>query len=216
MAVTIPAERLPLATAIIERDPGGEHVVVRRSTVEREPSGDVRLKIAALFAALAFAVLGCIHASQPDADQMARDVKDLKASFSTLEALRLSGFRDQDWCRFIDYPRGAFTSLPVGDDSDTCNLFDGAALPFDDQASADFERVRAALAGTGVRGDSVLNIQHDDAGHMRTADFDLNGGSFDRWTYVFDRGGSMPENEEGEELYTRINEDWYFWWEDWN
>lgn len=147
---------------------------------------------------------------------MALDVANLKSSFPTLEDLRVTGFRDQDWCRFIDYPRGAFTTKPDGSDAGACNLFSGPALPFDHQAEADFQTVRRALSDAGMRGKWVTWVQFDAGGRIKSAQFDVNGGAFDRWTYVFDRGGPMPESMPAEEVYTPINDDWYFWWEDWN
>lgn len=147
---------------------------------------------------------------------MADDVQKLAATFPVLEALRVRGFRNQDWCRFIDYPRGAFTNLPAGDDSGTCNLFDGKALAFDDAAKADFDEVRQALDASGVLGNWVLYITYDADGRLNGADFAVQGGAFDRWTYVYDPGGAVPEEIPNEEEYDVINDDWYFKWEDWN
>ena len=166
--------------------------------------------------ALGLLVGGCIHATQPSAERMSRDVQKLESTFPAFEELRVRGFRNQDWCRFIDYPRGAFTNLSAGDDSDTCNLFAGQGSAFDQKAIADFERVRRALDDSGVRGDWVLGIRYDASGRLTSAQFAVEGGLYDRWAYVYDPGGALPENMEGEEMYTRVNDDWYFWWEDWN
>src|SRR5262245_21899051 len=176
----------------------------------------MRLSVAAVPIALALVVAGCVHAGRPDADRMARDVEKLQSAFPVLEELGVRGFRNQDWCRFIDYPRGAFTNLPDGDNSDTCNLFDGKGLAFDNAAKADFERVRGTLDQTGVHGDWVLNVTYDGAGQLKGAEFAVQGDAFDRWTYVYEPGGAVPEDMPGEEEYTPINADWYFWWEDWN
>jgi hypothetical protein len=146
---------------------------------------------------------------------MASDVSKLEASFTTLEAFRLIGFRNQDWCRFIDYPRGSFTNLPEGTDGATCNLFEGKALPFDDQAQQDFAAVGAALADAGWRGKWVTGIEYGGNGHVQRAEFDWDGGSFDRWSYWYEPG-LVPENLEGEVEYTPISDGWWFRWEDWN
>lgn len=159
---------------------------------------------------------GCVSSSQPDADEMARDVAHLQEAFPVLEELRVRGFRDQDWCRFIEYPPGAFTSDHSAETS-TCNLFDGTPQSFDDAANADFDRVNAALGRTGVSTYLVWWIEYDSAGRMKSAEFDLPAGlGGGRWSYIYDRGGSMPEDDLGESVYTKINDDWWFWWEDWN
>jgi hypothetical protein len=176
----------------------------------------MRRSIAALPILLAFLLAGCIHAGRPSAERMTDDVQKLAATFPVLEEVRVRGFRNQDWCRFIDYPRGAFTNLPSGDDSDTCNLFDGKALAFDDAAKADFDRVRQELDASGVHGDWVLNVTYNAGGQLNGAEFAVQGGAFDRWSYVYDPGGTMPEDIPDEEEYAPINGDWYFWWEDWN
>jgi hypothetical protein len=157
---------------------------------------------------------GCVPARQPEADRMARDVAHLQEAFPMLEELRVRGFRNQDWCRFIDYPPDAFTNDA---NASTCNLFDGPPKAFDDAANADFERVKTGLGKTGVGTDIVSWIEYDDAGRMKSAEFDLQASGFGgRWSYIYDRGGVMPEDDPGESVYTKINNDWWFWWEDWN
>lgn len=145
---------------------------------------------------------------------MTREVHRLEQAFPLFEELRLRGFRNQDWCKFLDYPRGAFTN---DKETSTCNLFDSPPKDFDDQAKADFARVEEALRQTGVRTDLVWWIEYDAGGRVTGAEFALDAGGFTRWSYVLDRGNTEPkENLEGESVYTRINDDWWFWWGDWN
>ncbi len=63
-----------------------------------------------MLAAVVVAAGGCTNAAQPDADQMSRDVQRLEHAFPVFEERRLRGFRDQDWCKFLDYPNGDFTN----------------------------------------------------------------------------------------------------------
>lgn len=171
-------------------------------------------RVWAILGAVVVIACGCATGSRPNADQMGRDVAHLEEAFLVLEQLRVRGFRDQDWCRFIDYPRGAFTSDA---NTSTCNLFDGTPQAFDDPADTDFHRVKAALDETGVSTYLVWWIEYDSAGRMKAAEFDLPSGDLGgRWSYIYDRGGVMPEDDPGESVYTRIKDDWWFWWEDWN
>lgn len=167
-----------------------------------------------ILAAVFLVPSGCINATQPDANKMSQEVQRLEQAFPVFEELRLRGVRDQDWCKFLDYPNGAFTN---DSEASTCNLFDGHPKPFDDAARADFARVADALRKTGVRTYLVWWIEYDDAGRMQSAEFDLAAGGSGRWSYIYDRGNTEPKEDiEGESVYTRINDDWWFWWEDWN
>lgn len=93
----------------------------------------------------------CLNSALPNAGDTASTASRLEATFATLEVLRINGWRDQDWCRFIDYGRGSFSNLlPGDDDATTCNLFDAPAQTFDTEASSDFARIREAFARAGV------------------------------------------------------------------
>jgi hypothetical protein len=164
--------------------------------------------------AIVFAASGCINSAQPDANQMSRDVQHLEQAFPVFEELRVRGFRDQDWCEFLDYPNGAFT---IDAEASACNLFDGPPKAFDAAARADFARVADALHKTDVRTYLVWWIEYDEAGCVQGAEFDLAAGDVNRWSYIYDRGNRQPKDDiEGESVSTRINDDWWFWWEDWN
>jgi hypothetical protein len=163
---------------------------------------------------IAFLVAGCVHASVPSSDEMARDADHLESVFSTLEQLRVSGFRDQDWCQFIDYPRGSFSNLL--DFENTCNLFTSPPQAFDETASADFERVKNALRDSGA--DTVIaRIEYDDVGHITIAGFDINAGAFDRFSYLYDRDNTVSKEPNPDTIVTeQINQQWWFMSEDWN
>jgi hypothetical protein len=145
---------------------------------------------------------------------MQADVAQLEAAFPTLSALRVSGFRNQDWCRFIDYERGTFTN--VLEEMSTCNLFDGVPTAFDATATDDFAIVRQALADTGVNV-MMAFVRIDQAGTVEAATFDLVAGDFDRFSYVYDRSGATkPEPNPDTIVAEQINDNWLFISEDWN
>ena len=119
--------------------------------------------------------------------RVTRGIHRLEQAFPVFEELRLRGVRDQDWCKFLDYPNGAFTNDA---EASTCNFFDGPPKPFDDAARADFARVADALQKTGVKTYLVWWIEYDDAGRIQSAEFDLSAGGSGRWSYIYDRGNS--------------------------
>lgn len=164
---------------------------------------------------LAFFVAGCIHASVPSSDEMARNADRLQNVFTTLEERQVRGFRNQDWCQFIDYPRGSFSNLL--DSENACNLFDGPPTAFDGTASADFDRVKNVLNDSGVGTFIAWNIRYDDAGLITTAEFDVTAGSFDRFSYLYDRDNTVSKEETPDTIVTeQINDHWWFMSEDWN
>jgi hypothetical protein len=61
------------------------------------------------------------------------------------------------------------------------------------------------------------NIEYDDAGHIKTAEFDVTAGSFDRFSYLYDRDDTVSREETPDTIVTeQINEHWWFMSEDWN
>lgn len=146
---------------------------------------------------------------------MARNAAALETVLPTLEQLKVNGFRNQDWCRFIDYPRGSFSNLLDSDNA--CNLFNCAPEAFDETASADFERVKKALDDSGISTEIAWAIEYDDAGHVTTAEFDVTAGAFDRFSYLYDRDNTVSKEVTPDTIVTvRINEHWWFMSEDWN
>jgi hypothetical protein len=146
---------------------------------------------------------------------MARNADQLESVFATLEQLQVRGFRNQDWCQVIDYPRGSFSNLL--DAENACNLFTGPATAFDGTASADYERVKKALGDSGVGTFIAWNIEYDDAGHITTAEFDVTAGAFDRFSYLYDRDNTVSKEETPDTIVTeQIDGHWWFMSEDWN
>lgn len=164
---------------------------------------------------LAVAATGCIHANVPDAGQMSDDVERLQATFAVFDELDVAGFRNQDWCQFIDYPRGSFTN--VVDPDSTRNLFNNPPQAFDEQASTDFDRVKQVISDTGVSTYLVWNIEYDADGKVRVAEFVLNAGMYDRFSYLYDPGNEVSKEPNPDTIVTEeVGGGWWFLSEDWN
>ncbi|HLY12910.1 MAG TPA: hypothetical protein VKR24_01065 [Candidatus Limnocylindrales bacterium] len=173
------------------------------------------MKRVALALVIAFLVAGCLHASPPGSDEETLAAHQLEGVFPTLEQLKVAGFRNQDWCQFIDYPRGSFTNIL--DPDSTCNLFDGRPQSFDGTASADFQHVKEALDNSGVGLFMVWNIEYDTNGQITTAEFEVTAGDFDRFSYLYDRDNTISKEPNPDTIVTdRINDDWWFMSTDWN
>jgi len=172
---------------------------------------DMRLIVMAL--ALALATAGCAHASVPGPDQQTQNAQRLEAVLPVLEDLRVDGFRSQDWCWFIDYPRGAFTNDLKG--ATACNVFTTPPQAFDDTASTDFATVQRALGDSGVSTMMVWNVEYDGVGRIKAAQFELNAGAFDRFSYLYSR--DIPASRDGYEsiVFQQISDHWWFLSESW-
>ena len=152
---------------------------------------------------------GCVHATQPDADRRALDSTALAAVLPLIDELRVSEWRDDDWCRDLVYNGGHFMT---SDQPDNCNPVDGPAKPFNTAAQAAFDRVAAALHDANVPVREIYRPPIDPG----STDFGLRAGSFDSFSYVHDPGYPPQENVDNEWVATPIDRDWYFVWEDWN
>lgn len=160
------------------------------------------------FVILTILLVGC---GVPDPNRHQRDVASLPQVFSALQALKVKNYRNQDWCKNIEYHRGAFSGNLK---STTCNLLDGKPVAMDDRAEQDFQAIATAMATTGV-GIHYLSANYDSADRLVGATFNLS--TICRCSYVYrPRYKRIPENMQGEIEYTAINPDWYFVWEDWN
>jgi hypothetical protein len=144
---------------------------------------------------VAASVAACFHVAQPGAARKSRDVAALAEVLPVLDELRVTNWRDQDWCTDFAYRRGRFLR---SDDPDNCNPFGDVAAPFTDAATADFEAVRSAVRASGV---SVREIYRPAAVPGQTG-FDLIAGSFDRFSYVHEPGFELPDNLENEWVAT--------------
>jgi rubredoxin len=141
------------------------------------------------------------------------DVSRLEKTFPVVQSLRVATFRDQDWCRNLDYSKGKYSN--VLEEFNTCNLFPGKAQAFDDQASEDFSRVRQALSSSGVPIRSI-NANYRETGELQSAEFHIDCLWCRRW-YIYNPAyGVLPKPPSADTKYTRINDNWYLADEDWN
>lgn len=162
---------------------------------------------------LALGLVGC-GVAEPDAGSKERDVEALSAVVSTIVELRVTDYNDRDWCRHLSYKRSEFTTDTEGE-TGTCNDIDGRPKAFDDSANNDFERLRRALANARVDVRSVWG-EFDPDGTATSIVFSVEHLSWDRWYYICEPGAALPDDMENELRSVRINDDWYWQWEDWN
>jgi hypothetical protein len=146
----------------------------------------------------------------PGATEHQRNIANLPKVFSALQALKVKDYRNQDWCKNIDYQRGGFSSNLT---ATTCNLFDSKPSVMDDRSQQDFQTIANAMATTGV-GINYLSAKYNSSDRLVGATFNLS--TVCRCSYVYQPGYRLPANMKGEMEYTAINSDWYFVWEDWN
>jgi hypothetical protein len=141
-----------------------------------------------------------------------REVRKLERIFPILEVYHVEAFRDQDWCSVFEYSRGAYATNVRS----TCiYLLNSEPKEFDSVAQADFDIVKNAIEKRV--GSNVIIISHIEyvEGKVKSAVFDYGFFSgFDR--LVYNPGYSLPEDIPNEMEHTRINEEWYSVWEDWN
>jgi hypothetical protein len=183
----------------------------------RACSGDIprlvsRLSQVAIVLLLAAA---CSSPAIPADDRMARDVEALAGVLPALERLRVIEWVHTDSCRNIDYEEGAFANNL---ESGTCPPFGRAVRPFNAEAEEVWSAVSDSLTATGVPVWAVDFVEYDSAGEISYAEFLIDAPLVNRWTYVYDTSGNMPaENHApaGEMIHIRIDDNWYFRWEDW-
>jgi hypothetical protein len=158
-------------------------------------------------ALLNIVLIGC---GRPGTFEHQRDVVNLPKVFSTLQNLKVTAYRNQDWCQNVAYTRGKFSGNLK---ATTCNLFDGTPIPMDARSQQDFQTISNAMATTGVS-IHYLSAKYDASDRLIGAEFNL--ATICRCSYIYRPRYRLPENMGGEMEFTAINSDWYFVWEDWN
>jgi hypothetical protein len=161
------------------------------------------------------AVAGCGITSTPEPDQMVEHVAALTAVLPVLEELEVYAFRDQDWCKNIALDDRFFST---NNETSTCNLHEDEGEPFDADAERDFARLKDSLRDTGLPVRMVDGVDIDVDGRVTRATFELEVGgppAAGYMRYVYAPGEPLPEQLRGELESTRVDEDWYFQWEDW-
>jgi hypothetical protein len=128
----------------------------------------------------------------------------LAGTFPMIAELQVRDWRNQDWCRNIAYARGVFSET---DNPDTCNLFEGSARPFDDQARADFERLSRVIGATGL---GVMYGDFDvDQGKVTRAAFVMPCPKCDRRVFAYEPGNTREADPDLGQRTTIIDSNWF-------
>jgi hypothetical protein len=145
----------------------------------------------------------------PDQSARARDVARLARVIPLIDQLGLRSYRNEDGCRSIESPAGLYVSDLSGT---ICDFIDPSGVAFTAAAEQDFERIRQALAETGVGVFSVYTVDADPdngGGGRRQVVFDLVERAVGRWAYVYEPG-HVPAPSAPSDTYADIDENWYF------
>jgi hypothetical protein len=139
-----------------------------------------------------------------------RAVSSLAKCLPIIAKLRVTDFRNQDWCKNFAYSGGKFSN---NNKASNCILFSGQGLAFSANAQRDFEGVAAEASRRGV---VWFHAEFSDAGSVKEVTFSCSR-FFTRQSYVYSPGyGFLPPDSPRNTLHTRIDKDWYYVWEDWN
>jgi hypothetical protein len=136
-------------------------------------------------------------------------VSDIESTFPALTRLRVTAYRDQDWCKVLAYARGSFSETEF---HSTCDLFDGPPSNFDSEARADFDRVQQMLTGAGIS-PYYVEIEYRD-GAVQTAVFEVGCDDCDIGRYIYDAGGAASNSELGPTESQVILAPRWTWYED--
>jgi hypothetical protein len=138
------------------------------------------------------------------------EVEQLRGLYPLLEQLQVTQFRDNGACKYMAYARGEFTTQPS---EPSCTHWDSRiGQAFDPQVVGDADRLAVALRATGVAIVNLEFVESDEGGHIKSAEFDLEGGS-QRLAYVFDKAGDVPPGSKESE-YQPIAAGWFLWIDD--
>ena len=136
-------------------------------------------------------------------------VDSLEPTLPALAALEVELFRDQDWCAVLDYARGTFTT----NERETCVYFADDPQPFDAQASADFDALKASLQASGVPVRLISDVVVAE-GRLTEVTFELEDGDLNYKRLIYNETGDAPP-EDPERTDSRLNKTWFYQVEDW-
>ncbi len=142
---------------------------------------------------------------------MLDEADSLRATFAQIEAADVVIYRNQDWCKLLDYPRGSYAT----DRAETCTIYDRDWETFDGEAGADLAVLSQAFERALVDVRMIEGVEYDSDGTITSISFELEG-YFSEPGYVrfnFERDGSMPDDDT-EVTNTRVDAQWYFQFED--
>ena len=137
------------------------------------------------------------------------ETSSLESTFPEMGRLKVTAYRDQDWCKVLAYARGSFSDSPS---HSTCDLFDGPPSTFDTQAQADFDDLRKSLNGSGISPVYVLLEYRDRA--VKTAVFEVGCGGCESGRYIYESGGGPTQSELGPGSSQMVLSPHWTWYEE--
>jgi hypothetical protein len=157
--------------------------------------------ILALVLMTAFGIAAC-RPMPPSLAAQQRATAALEGSFPALAELRVTLYENTMDCRDLEYQRGVF----IEDVDGNCHGPD-AALPFDDIAAADFEKVRAALVTDDVAATTVAQTRYAN-GRLLAAWFEVDNA---RTYYYYEADGTPPMDWDAEtSAANQVSDHWWF------
>lgn len=136
-------------------------------------------------------------------------VDRLSAVFSVLKENHIVRYRNQDWCKVLEYQKGVYW---CSTNPSTCALDPDKKSVFDREAEAVFSALSKRLLLTGVRVIWIV-VEYDDSGEISYAEFALAHFSLSYFTYIYNPLEPPSRPEVIKNLL--IKPGWYFVVEDW-
>jgi hypothetical protein len=157
-----------------------------------------RLAFCAFAVVLTLASCDLSPSVTPNPDEAAR----LRTVFPLLASTRVATYRILDWCKVLQYNRGAYVDT---DSPTTCITFEGPVSGFDGTASRDFETIHAAFEAAGAV-PKFLSAEFDPSGAIADAWFEMGCQGCSGGTYFYTAPGHTPLAPEG--LFVQIAPEW--------
>jgi hypothetical protein len=180
-----------------------------------------RLLAAAVMMVAALSVAGCGAQSAatykaPDLATMQRDTAGLRGVLPSLEELQVVKFDNLPNCRGLTM--GQIWSEPAQANCGFGAVWVGpkGPRPFTLDVSAAHTRIAEAIAGSGAAIPTVEGISFDVEGKLTVAEFVLSEDYWNRWSYFYEPGYTLPMQMRGSPDYTAIDSDWYYRHNSWH
>ena len=136
----------------------------------------------------------------------------LSALFPRFEELHLIAYRKQDWCSVLETKSGSFAT----NERETCTyIATTAPKPFTPEARQELADLAGAVESAFSRVYIIDRVIYSPEGKLTRAEFDFSA-PFSRHSFVYEPGYTLPTDMGGEMQFKRIDENWYYVWEDWN
>jgi hypothetical protein len=143
---------------------------------------------------------------EPTQAQLVTQTGQLETVLPLFARLGLSTYETDNACLYLEDGRGIFTDSP----GDSCDLQPDLARPFDAQATADMDAIRAAFAATGLQIADAWATE--DPGEAPGFAFSGHCPSCAWMTFVYAPGyGVLPADMPGHAHFIAISADWFAW-----